>query len=333
MLLAVILPITTLANILLTINENENDSVDCAHAHSCSTTAHCICDGLATLPICQTVGGISQKVQHARLDSRSHGLLDAILARVGKLLDELLLEALVGAERLDNSDIGQALERDRGRRSDVSGHETRVLAHVVTTHDAHAQEGGQQGDEDAGELGVLDEGDDVGGDEHGHDAQDQADLLRGAGLDDGDVAAEARRDLAGGQLVEEGDLLLQEGAEVLGAQAVGEAVAEQVPGDDVDVDEDELGEGQVEDLEHLVVDGGLVLDRVVGGAAAGRACRRVEVVQQLAEDDADEREGHAGRDAGQGSRDQEADVDDAGLGVAQEAEVRCEVSDELSGRM
>ena len=75
---------------------------------------------------------------------------------------------------------------------------------------------------------------------------------------------------------------------------MGQAVAEKVPGDDVYIDQRELGQGKVEDLEHLVVDAGLVRRWVDGGFVCARG--RVQVVQELAKDDADEGKRHTSGD-------------------------------------
>lgn len=302
-----------------TIDEEEDDGVDVANGGAGVVGVVRGGDLLAALPVGEGIGGEADEVEGAGLQGGGKCLLDAVLLGLEHAGGEAALEAWAGAEGLDDGDVGQGLLGDgRGGAGGV-GHGHGEPLGEGAAHGGHDEEGGDEGDEYAGEPPVPGEGDDVGGDEEGDAGHDHADLLGGAGLDGLDVGVEAGRELAGLPGVEEGGVLAEEHLEVAVADPPLDATAEDVPGDDVDVDEGEDAEAEVEEDEDLVVDA--LLDLLGGGQVdAGLTAGPVEVVEKVAEEDTHEGEGDAGSAGGQGADDDEQVVDPCRVGVEEKLE-------------
>jgi hypothetical protein len=82
----------------------------------------------------------------------------------------------------------------------------------------------------------------------------------------------------------------------------------------LDVNESKLRNGEVENIENLAIDFGLVLG-LDFGAVTGFACAafRVEVINQLTEDDTQERERNTGGDGEDQTSDREQDIEFDGV--------------------
>lgn len=186
----------------------------------------------------------------------------------------------------------------------------------------HDQVGREEGHEHSRQDGDLHEGDDVGGDEETALADKAADLLTGPRLDGVEVVVKAGTDLAGVLVVEEAGLLPQQVPEVPLAQAVGQALRLDVPAHVVQVYQDELHGCYPGELCDRGIDGLLVLQGIVVAAAVGldTACGRVEIIQELTEQDAHQWERNAGSDGKYRAGAQKKEVEPCRLRAEQESE-------------
>lgn len=313
----------------LTIHENHDDSVDTANRGAISIAFSGSSNEITTLPECKGVTSICNKVEKTSLDSSNSGLLDAALAGVRGEDTKLPLQSRGGSKSLDHCNIGETLAGQGRGGSERLGHLPCVLAEIRTTHNRHDQECRDHGREHAGELRLLDERNDEGRDEERHAGDEDADLLRRACLDGSDVAMQTGRDILGARTgVEEGGRLAKKRLEVGDPHSLGQSLGNNSPNGDVRVNEDEGADGDVRHECNLLIDLALVVEAV--GVGLGSAGGTVEVVDKLAEDDGNQREGRARSHCEDGAGENEGDVEPCWLHGEQELEEDAGLVEELA---
>lgn len=275
----------------LTVDQTHHDRVDGSQGYT-RPRLDCIGDLSSTLRNRQSIGRKGNKVEQANLHRSREQLANAGSPCRHQLALKDALDPAAGAKGLDELHVGNRLGRQRNRWHEGRVDLARVLFREAAAEKGHEQEGGHDARQHARQRRVEREAHDVGGAKVRDALDDDADLFRHAGLDGGEVAVEPGGDLARWARLEKGHLLPQQGLEVGVPEPAHEALAKDGPGARGDVDEDKVGNGNVDGEDDLVGNGALL--GVDGLLLAGGARGAVELVNQLTED-----HGHDGeRDAG-----------------------------------
>lgn len=122
-------------------------------------------------------------------------------------------------------------------------------------------------------------------------------------------------------MIEEGSFLFEEGLEIFLAETLGETFADHVPRKHVDINQAQTSNGDIDDQKDLFVDGRLVGCSVADGIDA--ASCRIEIIDELTEDDTEEREWDTGRKGGDETDGEEEIIEGGGFCVKKEAEPLC----------
>ncbi|KAF1730315.1 hypothetical protein CRV24_009776 [Beauveria bassiana] len=243
------------------INQQENDNGDVTD-RGAVVLANGLDDLATSLPESKCIGRVGDEVEDASLQGGYKCLFDAVDAGKTHGGGKLGLETRSGVESLHNGNVRQRLLRNGRRRRNGIGHGHGELLRKVAADDGEEQKSRDEGYEHGGQLCILYETNSVGGDEEGRAGNADANLFRGARLDNLHIGIEARRQLAGLALVVKGGVLAQHGAKVGVADAGLETARKDGPAHEVGVDEDEAGDANVDELEDFGVYGALQL---VGG--------------------------------------------------------------------
>ncbi len=255
----------------------------------------------------QRVGRVSHKeerAKHTRCRERLERALPTCALQMA-LVD--VREPLLRTKRLDDGQVVERLSRQTRRMRQMRRGILLRICNEPRPDDADDSERGQQRHELARKPGQLDERHDVARDKVRERRDEDAHLFARAVLDGEQVGRQPRAHLARLERVEEGHVLSQHRGEVALAHLAHQALAEVGPARGVRPDEEEVDGGDDGDLAYLVVDRGE--EGVLVGRHRRRAARgAVESVDELAEQDTDERQWHAGADGCDDANDEQRNV-------------------------
>lgn len=287
------------------INKHEDDGVDITDGDAIAVVRDGMSYHPGALPESQGIGAIGDEIEEAQLQCMSKGLLKGIDPRLGEQIGKQLLQTAIGIEGMHQHQMRQAGRSNGSGGIGVLGDATRILFDIVAAGKRHEEVARQHRHEHAGDNLDLDEGDDVRGDEVRDAPNDKADLLGRPGLDDLDVTDQAREHIAGGERLDEARFLLDHALKVAPPVPPGDPLADQTPAHGVDVEAAEIANGDIDDIQHLLVHS---FGQMGAGALPGAAGDLVQAVDELAKDNSEQGEGDAGANCKDHAADDEEDI-------------------------
>lgn len=282
----------------------------------------------ATLPKGKRIARICDEVEKASLHSRHAGFLDTVLTGIRGQQGKLALESCGCAESLHDGNVGQTLASKGRGRGEGLGHHARIFAKECTAKDGHEQESWNHGCQHARQFCLLDEGDDEGSNEKGDACNENADFLRRAGLYSGNVAMQTRRHILPTRTgVKKGGWLAEESLKVNNSHPMGEPLGYDAPDRNVGINEHKCTNCDVNHKRDLLVNLPLVVEGIE--VRLGSASSAIQFVDELTENDGNQRERRARGNGKEGAGQDEDDIEPCRLRGKQESEENGGLVEEL----